>query len=80
MSKESALSDQEPLQQKKYESFDQFYEDIPIEGSLGLLAYGASGILAWKKKRQEAGWVPPRPVPGKPVKRKRRKDGGNPDV
>ena len=27
--------------------------DIPIEGSLGLLAYGYKGIMAWRKKRWE---------------------------
>ena len=27
--------------------------DIPVEGSLGLLAYGAKGIKAWRKKRDE---------------------------
>ncbi len=25
--------------------------DIPVEGSLGLLALGARGLLAWRKKR-----------------------------
>ncbi len=27
--------------------------DIPVEGSLGLLALGAVGIIAWKKKKLE---------------------------
>ena len=27
--------------------------DIPIEGSLGLLALGAVGLTAWRKKREE---------------------------
>ena len=27
--------------------------EIPVEGSLGLLAYGAQGIKAWRKKRKE---------------------------
>ncbi len=31
--------------------------DIPVEGSLGLLALGAVGIRAWKKKREESGFV-----------------------
>ncbi|MBN1968412.1 MAG: hypothetical protein JXR48_09690 [Candidatus Delongbacteria bacterium] len=30
--------------------------DIPVEGSLGLLAVGARGILAWKKKRKECNY------------------------
>ena len=28
--------------------------DIPIEGSLGLLALGAVGLKAWRKVRREA--------------------------
>lgn len=27
--------------------------EIPVEGSLGLLAYGAKGIEAWRKKKQQ---------------------------
>jgi hypothetical protein len=53
---------QDPLKVQHYESFEDFYRDIPLEGSLGILAYGAKGVLAWKRKRQEAGWVPPVPV------------------
>ena len=33
--------------------------DIPVEGSLGLLALGAVGILAWKQKRKETGYAIP---------------------
>lgn len=33
--------------------------DIPVEGSLGLLALGAVGILAWKKKQKETAYVVP---------------------
>jgi len=28
--------------------------DIPVEGSLGLLALGAVGLQAWRRKRAEA--------------------------
>ena len=28
--------------------------NIPIEGSLGLLALGAVGYIAWKKKKEES--------------------------
>lgn len=28
--------------------------DVPIEGSLGLLALGYIGLIAWRKKRREA--------------------------
>ena len=34
-------------------------DDVPVEGSLGILALGAVGIAAWKKKRIEAGYVIP---------------------
>jgi hypothetical protein len=27
--------------------------EIPVEGSLGLLALGAVGLKAWRKKREE---------------------------
>ena len=27
--------------------------DVPEEGSLGLLALGAAGLLAWRKKRKQ---------------------------
>lgn len=68
---------QQPLIIKQYETFEEFYQDIPLDGSLGILAHGASAILAWKRKRQEAGWVPPMPVPEKP--RKKRKKGDKKD-
>ncbi len=31
--------------------------DIPLEGSLGVLALGATGIQAWRKRREEAGYI-----------------------
>ena len=36
--------------------------DIPVEGSLGILALGAQGIKAWRAKKKEAGLWPPKPV------------------
>jgi hypothetical protein len=30
---------------------DRKLYDIPVEGSLGLLALGASGLIQWRKKR-----------------------------
>ncbi len=27
--------------------------EIPVEGSLGILAYGAQGLDAWRKKKSE---------------------------
>lgn len=30
---------------------DTFFRAIPVEGSLGLLALGAVGVLAWRKVR-----------------------------
>ncbi len=29
--------------------------DIPVEGSLGLLALGAAGLFAWRRKKEQAG-------------------------
>ncbi len=31
--------------------------EIPLEGSLGVLALGATGIQAWRKRREEAGYI-----------------------
>ena len=28
--------------------------DVPVEGSLGLLALGAVGLFSWRKKRKES--------------------------
>lgn len=36
--------------------------DIPIEGSLGLLALGAQGIEAWRQKRDNSS----NPIPAEP--------------
>ena len=41
------------VQNESFDSFQSFYDSIPYEGSLGILALGAVGILAWRKKRQE---------------------------
>lgn len=38
---------------KKEETAKEIPYEIPAEGSLGLLALGAVGILAWRKKREE---------------------------
>jgi hypothetical protein len=38
---------------KVYQTHEEFYKSIPVEGSLGILAYGAKGLLAWRKKRDE---------------------------
>lgn len=32
--------------------------DIPVDGSLGLLALGHLGLMAWRNKRKEAGFDP----------------------
>lgn len=36
-----------------YSSYDELYASITKEGSLGLLALGALGLLMWRKKRAE---------------------------
>lgn len=47
-------SDKEnPANEQKAPSVPKNYE-ITVEGSLGLLALGAAGIRAWRKKREEA--------------------------
>ncbi len=38
---------------EKYSSFDELYSTLTKEGSLGLLALGAKGLLLWRKKRAE---------------------------
>ncbi len=42
-------------QQKSKITQDGKEADIPVEGSLGLLALGAVGLQAWRMKRQEMG-------------------------
>lgn len=34
---------------------EDFINSIPIEGSLGLLALGATGLMAWRHKRVISG-------------------------
>ena len=41
------------LQTIHYNSYQEFYESIPEEGSLGILALGAQGIISWRRKREE---------------------------
>lgn len=74
MSRPLKPEEQPKLSTQHYDNYEDFYKDLPIEGSLGILAYGASAVLAWKKKRAENGWVPPTPVPEKPRQKKAEKD------
>ena len=41
------------LQTVNYSSYEEFYASIDEKGSLGILALGAAGLLAWRKKRKE---------------------------
>lgn len=41
------------LEQEHFNSFDELYESVTKEGSLGLLALGYKGLLLWRKKRNE---------------------------
>ena len=50
--KPKSQTDQEP-ERIVYADEDEFMESIPLEGSLGILAYGARGLLAWRKKQVE---------------------------
>lgn len=42
-----------PNENKAVENKKQTVFEIPAEGSLGILALGAVGIKAWRKKRDE---------------------------
>jgi len=44
-----------------FDSYESLYESITVDGSLGVLALGAAGVMAWRRKRIEAGWQPPIP-------------------
>jgi len=57
----------------RFDDMEEFYRSIPPEGSLGILALGAVGLTAWRRKRMEAGFFPADPVPEPP--RKGRKKG-----
>ena len=46
-------SKKDELQHINYNSYDELYKSITKEGSLGLLALGAHGLLLWRKKREE---------------------------
>lgn len=35
-----------------YSDYAELFKDIPVEGSLGLLALGATGVQAWRRKRE----------------------------
>lgn len=35
-----------------YSGYAELFKDIPVEGSLGLLALGATGVRAWRRKRE----------------------------
>ena len=44
-----------------FDSYESLYESITVDGSLGILALGSVGVMAWRRKRMEAGWQPPIP-------------------
>ncbi|MCF7808771.1 MAG: hypothetical protein K9M49_05725 [Candidatus Marinimicrobia bacterium] len=58
MKKDQQQLNDAPLEEKTYASYDAFYDDIPVEGSLGILAMGASGVIPWRIKREKAGIKP----------------------
>ena len=50
------MSEQEQNRQLKIENFgswEELYNSVTKEGSLGLLALGYKGLLLWRKKRDE---------------------------
>jgi len=40
-----------PIEEHHFSSYREFYDSIPIEGSLGILALGAMGLMAWREKK-----------------------------
>ena len=47
---ESVIPD---VKRQHFNSYEDFYAQIPYEGSLGILALGAFGLMAWRKKKAE---------------------------
>lgn len=39
----------------KIKNINDLKSDVPVDGSLGLLAIGYRGVMAWRTARQEAG-------------------------
>ena len=58
MNQDQNKLNEQPMDSKSYDSYDEFYADIPLEGSLGILAMGASGLIPWRIKREKAGFTP----------------------
>lgn len=58
MNKDQTQLNEEPLEEQSFSSYEEFYDNIPVEGSLGILAMGASGIIPWRIKREKAGIKP----------------------
>ncbi len=56
MEKENRITPESIIPQvenRSFETFESFYDSIPYEGSLGILALGAMGVMAWRKKRAD---------------------------
>ena len=47
------LKESRTLETQNYSSYDELYASIKKEGSLGLLALGAKGLILWRKKRTD---------------------------
>ena len=58
MKQDQSKLNEQAMDSKSYSSYEEFYDDIPIEGSLGILAMGASGVIPWRIKREKAGFSP----------------------
>ncbi len=46
-------NEKQKLEIQNFSSYDDLYASITKEGSLGLLALGAAGLMLWRKKRAE---------------------------
>ncbi len=51
MSKHNNSAKTPPEESYQFQTKEGFPFDIPVEGSLGLLALGDLGLLAWRQKR-----------------------------
>ena len=45
-------------QESQFQTPDGKAYEVPVEGSLGLLALGYVGLKAWREKRQATGYTP----------------------
>jgi hypothetical protein len=52
---EKKTGDKKVAEDKIFNPYTGKYHEIPVEGSLGILALGAAGLKAWRKRKAEEG-------------------------